>query len=107
MCFRGCVMHAAKGEHTNSGLLQLRQARRDKTAVLLVRAWGIEKITGLQKQVNSLANGEIRRLLKSMTLPLPQFLAFARMLTRNSIAQVIIGSQYYCNDIICFFLHVL
>jgi hypothetical protein len=29
------------------------------------------------------------------------------MLTRNNIAQVIIGSQYYCNDIICFFLHVL
>jgi hypothetical protein len=87
-------MHAAKGEHTNSGLLQLRQARRNKTAVLLVRAWGIEQITGLQKQVNSLADGEIRRLLKSMALALALFLALARMLTWDSIAQVIIGSQY-------------
>jgi hypothetical protein len=100
-------MRAAKREHPNTRLLQLRQARCYKTAVLLVGARCVEEITGLQKQVNSLADSEIRRLLKSMTLALAQFLALAWMLTRNCIAQVIIGSQYYRNDIIRFFLHVL
>jgi hypothetical protein len=90
----GRVMHAAEREDANTGLLQSGQARRDKAAVLLIRARCIEEITGLQKQVNSLADGKICRLSKGAALALALFFAFARRLTGNTVPQVIIGSQY-------------
>ena len=105
--FRRDVMHAAQGEDWNASLLEGGQPRSDKAAVLLVGVRRVEQITGLQKQVNSLADSEIHRLPKSVSLALALFIALAGWLTGNGMPQVIIGSQYNCNDVVRFFLHRL
>src|SRR6266566_8958002 len=98
------IMHSTQGEHANARLPQLRQARRYKTPVLLVGMHCIKQITCLHKQINTLAYREICRLLKSVTQTLPQFLTLPRVLARDGIAKMVIGSQHNRDDVICLFL---
>ena len=105
--FRRGVMYPAQGEDGNAGLLEGGQPRGHKAAVLLTGVRRVEQIAGLQKQVNSLADGKIHRLPKSVSLALALFRALAGRLTGNGMPQVIIGSQHNRNDVVRFFLHML
>src|ERR1700730_17048190 len=97
-------MHATQGEYANARLLQLCQARRYKTPVLLVGMRCIKQVTSLHKQINALAYREICRLLKSVTQTLTQFLTLPRVLARDSIAKMVIGGQHNRDDVIRLFL---
>src|SRR5258708_9744364 len=58
------IMHTTQSKSANTSLAQLGQARRDKTAILLIRTNCIEKIARLDKQINPLADCKIGRLLE-------------------------------------------
>jgi len=98
---RGRVMQSPQGKRTNACLAKLGQARRYKTAILLIRAGRVEKITRLNKEINPLADREIRRLLERMAQALFALLALARSLARGRIAKMVISSEYNCDYTVC------
>src|SRR5579872_35230 len=93
VCIGRSIMCAAKREHAHIGLSQLCQPGGNKTAVSLIRHRAIKKVSGLNKEVNALADREIGRLLKSRTQTLLPFFTLARRLTRGSITEMIFGGE--------------
>src|SRR5260370_7423573 len=88
------VMETANSKCSNTGLAQLGKARSNKTTVLLIWIGSIKQVTGLHKEIDTLADGKISRLLKSVAKLLLVLFALTRMLNQCAIPSMIISGYH-------------